>query len=475
MRKSRIFLYVILFVILLGIFYFWMVKPANDQSTTTTSISNNQVIDEAFQLIRKEAVFAKKENILVEGAIRGMAEALEDPHSSYLTKEEAVAQESSLAEERVGIGVEITLSGGKFVVVSPLKDSPAYRAGLKPQDEIVRVNGERLDGKSMAELVKLLSGEKGTSLKMTVYRSSEERHVELHMKREVIAMHTVSSEVYEVEDFSIGIVTISIFGEKTGEEWAKQTKALVDRGIDGLLIDVRGNPGGYLYSVSSIVSTLLENGKTFAYMQDANGVLEMLNTENKEKPYLNKIPAVLLQNGGSASASEVLAGALKDNNRAMIVGETSYGKGTVQESHPLSNGGKLKISTHKWLTPKQEWIHHKGIQADLEVEPEELYTMDIKYPHGEFRVGDFGEEIKYVQNVLGALGYNIGRKDGYFDEDTMDGVEKYRQERSLEPSSDIDDALFQSLSKTLMEYKTRKENDKQLQMGISYLVHEMKK
>ena len=433
------------------------------------------MIDEAYQLIKKEAVFAKKEDILVEGAIRGMTEALEDPHSTYLTHEEAMAHESSLAEERVGIGVEITSSGGKFVVVSPLKDSPAYKAGLKPLDEIVRVNGERVDGKSMSELVRMLGGEKGTTVKMTVYRPSEERHVELHMKRETIAMHTVTSELLEVDDYSLGIVTISIFGEKTGEEWKKQTKALVDRGIDGLLIDVRGNPGGYLFSVSSIISTLLDNGKTFAYMQDAKGVLEMLNTESQEAPYINKIPAVLLQNGGSASASEVLAGALKDLNRAMIIGETSYGKGTVQETHPLSNGGKLKITTHKWLTPKQEWIHHKGIEADLKVEPEELFTMDLKYPQGHFRVGDYSEEIKYAQQVLAALGYNVVQKNGYYDEDTMDAVEKYRKERSLEPNQEMDEAFFQSLSKTLSDYKARKENDKQLQMGISYLIHELKK
>ena len=462
----------ILFIVLLGIAYI-LFRTTPEKVPAT--VSDSHVIDEAYQLIKKEAVFAKKEDILVEGAIRGMTEALEDPHSTYLTQEEAVAHESSLAEERVGIGVEITSSGGKFVVVSPLKDSPAYKAGLKPLDEIVRVNGERVDGKSMSDLVKMLGGEKGTTVKMTVYRPSEERHVELHMKRETIAMHTVTSELLEVDDYSLGVVTISIFGEKTGEEWKKQTKALVDRGIDGLLIDVRGNPGGYLFSVSSIISTLLENGQTFAYMQDAKGVLEMLNTESQEAPYINKIPAVLLQNGGSASASEVLAGALKDLDRAMIIGETSYGKGTVQETHPLSNGGKLKITTHKWLTPKQEWIHHKGIEADLKVEQEELFTMDLKYPQGHFRVGDYSEEIKYAQQVLAALGYNIVQKNGYYDEDTMDAVEMYRKERSLEANKEMDNAFFQSISKTITEYKARKENDKQLQMGISYLIHELKK
>ncbi len=450
----------------------WLGKSSKSGQET---VSSSQVIDEAFDLIKKEAVFSKNDKLLVEGAIRGMAEALEDPHSTYLTEQEAKAQEATLAEERVGIGVEIMQSGGKFIVVAPIKDSPAYRAGLKPQDEIVRVDGERLSTRSMSELVQLLSGEKGTTVKMTVYRASENRHVELHMKREVIAMHTVSSEVLEVDDRSIGVVTISIFGEKTGEEWEKQTKSLIERGVDALVVDVRGNPGGYLFSVSSIIGTLLNQGTTFAYMENAKGVLEMLNTTNNSEPYLNKLPVALLQNGGSASASEVLSGALKDNKRAMIIGETSFGKGTVQETHPLSNGGKLKISTHKWLTPKQTWIHHKGIEADLKVEQDELFLMDIKYYHGEFHEGDYGEEIKYIQEVLGALGYNISRQDGFFDEDTGEAIKEYREDSKIAVTTGADEALFQSLTKSITEYKARKENDQQLQMGISYLIHTLNK
>ncbi|MER2260619.1 MAG: S41 family peptidase [Psychrobacillus sp.] len=473
MRKNRIILFGFILVVVLVLGYLWMSRTPSESEKK--NVSSSQVIDEAYELIKQEAVFSKNEKLLVEGAIRGMAEALEDPHSSYLTKEEAETQESSLAEERVGIGVEIMNSGGKFVVVAPIKDSPAYKAGLKPQDEIVRVNSDRVDGKSMAELVRLLSGDKGSSLKMTIYRPSENRHVELHMKRETIALHTVSSEVLEVDGKSLGIVTISIFGEKTAEEWEKQTKALVERGINGLVVDVRGNPGGYLFSVSSIIGTLLQNGSTFAYMQDAKGVLEPLNTVNKDTPYLNKLPVVLLQNGGSASASEVLAGALKDNNRAMIVGETSFGKGTVQETHPLSNGGKLKISTHKWLTPKQQWIHHKGIEADLKVEQDELFSTDIKYYHGEFHQGDYGDEIKYVQQVLAGLGYNLSRKDGYFDENTVEAVDKYREVQKLEVNSKLDETFFQDLTTTINEYKARKENDQQLQMGVSYIIHSLNK
>ena len=153
MRKSRFFLYGLLVVVILGIGYMWLMKPS---ATEQKNVSNSQVIDEAFQLIKKEAVFSKNEKLLVEGAIRGMADALDDPHSTYLTKEEAANQEASLAEERVGIGAEIMLSEGKFVVVAPLKDSPAFKAGLKSQDEIVRVNEERVEGKSMTELMQVI-------------------------------------------------------------------------------------------------------------------------------------------------------------------------------------------------------------------------------------------------------------------------------------------------------------------------------
>ncbi len=472
MHKNRIFLYVTLLIIILGIGYLWMNKSSK---TGQEAVSSSQVIDEAFDLIKKEAVFNKNDKLLVEGAIRGMAQALEDPHSTYLTEEEAKVQEATLAEERVGIGVEIMQSGGKFIVVAPIKGSPAYRAGLKPQDEIVRIDGERLNASTMSELVQLLSGEKGSTVNMTVYRASENRHVELHIKREIISQQTVSSEVIEVDDHSIGIVSISIFGEKTGEEWAKQTGSLVERGIDALVIDVRGNPGGYLFSVSSVVGTLLNPGATFAYMQNADGVLEMLNTNSNSVSYLNKLPVVLLQNGGSASASEVLAGALKDNKRAMIIGETSFGKGTVQETHPLSNGGKLKISTHKWLTPKQTWIHHKGIEADVKVEQDELYLMDQKFFRGQFKEGDYGEEVKYVQQVLGALGYNVARKDGFFDKNTGEVIKQYREESKIAVNEEMDDVLFQSISKTITTYKERKENDQQLQMGIGYLIHTLNK
>ncbi|MEG0258992.1 MAG: S41 family peptidase, partial [Lysinibacillus sp.] len=380
MRKIRLF-YMILIICLLSVggWYLWGgLQKEEVQKSDKTSI---EAINEAMHLIEGESVYSTGKEKLIEGAIRGMADAIEDPYSTYYTKEEAAQHRQSLAEERVGVGLEITESGGKFIVVSPVKSSPADRAGIRPLDEIVQVNEERLGGKSMSELMRLIQGEKGTALTIVVFRPSADKHIKVTMEREAISNTTVTSKVVTVDDTSIGYVSISIFGEKTAEEWVAETTKLLRKDVEGIVIDVRDNPGGYLHSVRALISSLLDNQKVFTYMQNGEGAMEPINTDDEgfDKNYvqsMRKMPLVLLQNGGSASASEVLSGALGSLDRASIIGTTSFGKGTVQESWDLTNGGELKLSTNKWLTPKQEWIHGKGIEAELLVEQNELFALE---------------------------------------------------------------------------------------------------
>ncbi|HWI47532.1 MAG TPA: PDZ domain-containing protein, partial [Rummeliibacillus sp.] len=169
-----------------------------------------QSVGEAYELIRKESVHETTEKQLVEGAINGMAGALKDPYSTYYTKEEAKLHREQLSDERVGIGAEITVSQGRFIIVSPVKDSPAEKAGLKPYDEIVQVNGERTDGKTLTELLALIRGEAGTNLKMTVFRPSEDRHVELNMTRAAITQTSVKSKVLVSDSKKIGYISITV-------------------------------------------------------------------------------------------------------------------------------------------------------------------------------------------------------------------------------------------------------------------------
>lgn len=455
---------------------FWSPFQKNQEEK---SISDIPAINEAYARILESSVHPVKSDLLVEGALRGMAETVKDPYSRYLTKEEAKAHKESLADERVGIGLEVMESNGRFIVVTPVKESPAAKAGVKPYDEIVRVNGERMEGKSLSELLKAIKGEKGTKVSLTVFRGDENRHVEVSMKRDSLQIHTVTSELIEKDDLKIGVVTITMFGEKTAEEWEKHTRSLVKREVDGLLVDVRGNPGGYLHSVEAIASTMLDKGATYAYMQDAEGVLEALPVVvQDEDAYINsmrKMPLVLLQDEGSASASEVLSGALKSNKRALIAGMKSFGKGTVQETWDLSNGGEIKLSSHKWLTPSQEWIHGSGIKVDFLVESNELYQLDPQISSGTYRVGDYHEDVAYAQKVLKALGHSISRVDGYFDEDTAKAIDQFNEKETKKTSQEMTPVFFQNLRQKVIAFKSSKKNDDQLQMSIGYLFHAVQK
>ncbi|MEY9971853.1 carboxyl-terminal processing protease [Lysinibacillus sp. RC46] len=436
-------------------------------------------INEALNLIEEKSVYSTKKDALVEGALRGMADAIKDPYSTYYSKEEAEQHRQMLAEERVGIGIELSENNGKFIVVSPVRSSPADKAGMRSLDEIVQVDGVRVDGKTMSELMHLIQGEKGTKVTIVVYRPSEDKHIKMTMERAAISNKTVTSEVVNVENAPIGYVEISLFGEKTANEWVAETSKLLRQDIKGLVIDVRDNPGGYLHSVAALLSTVLEKGKVFAYMQNAEGAMEPLKTESKsfDEKYLQtmyKMPIVVLQNAGSASASEVLSGALKSWGRASLVGVKSFGKGTVQESWSLKNGGELKLSTNKWLTPKREWIHGQGIEANLVVEPNELFAFQMHPLSGKFKEGDMSEEIAYTQNALKKLGFKIARLDGYLDESTEEAVKLYREDKKLKKAEDnynIDTTFFNSLNETLKKYKEDRQNDLQFQMATSFLLH----
>ncbi|OXS77078.1 peptidase S41 [Lysinibacillus sp. KCTC 33748] len=458
-----------------GIYFDWFNLGDNKEPVVTEVDS----INEAMNLIEKKSVYSTKKDALVEGALRGMADAIKDPYSTYYSKEEAEQHRQMLAEERVGIGIELTENNGKFIVVSPVRSSPADKAGMRSLDEIVQVDGTRVEGKKMSELMHLIQGEKGTKVTIVVYRPSEDKHIKMTMERAAISNKTVTSEVVNVENTPIGYVEISLFGEKTANEWVAETSKLLRKDIKGLVIDVRDNPGGYLHSVAALLSTVLENGKVFAYMQNAEGAMEPLKTESKsfDENYLQsmyKIPIVVLQNAGSASASEVLSGALKGWGRASLVGVKSFGKGTVQESWSLKNGGELKLSTNKWLTPKREWIHKQGIEANLVIEQNELFAFQMHPLSGKFKEGDMSEEIAYTQNALKMLGYKIARLDGYLDESTEEAVKLYRDDKKVkkaEGNFNMDTTFFNSLNETLKKYKEDRQNDLQFQMATSFLLH----
>ncbi len=476
MRRSRFLVFAILAVMATGLFLV-LEGCSADKGTRVDSAMKGAfpVIDEAYGLIQENAVYPVDGDRLIEGALRGMADIIGDPYSTYLSEEEAASHRESLAGEKVGIGAEITRSGGRYIIVAPIKGSPAEKAGLQPYDEIVRINGEALGGLTLQDVVKKIRGKEGTALDMTIYRPDLNKHLELKVMREVIPVKTVSAELMEERGTKFGYIALTMFGDETANEWKKATDQLIKGGAEAIIIDVRGNPGGYLRAVGEVAGSLLKDDTVFAYMQNAKGQLTPLTVVPSEKftfdEKLKKMPVVLLQDKGSASASEVLSGALKDLNRGFIIGQTSFGKGTVQDTMELSNGGEMKLSTHKWLTPKETWIHGKGVAVDLASEQDRLFTEHIRFSTDVYAVGDYHEDIAYAQRLLAGLGYKLERNDGYFDEATAVAVHEFRVDAKVSSESIMDRKFFTAIREKVEAYRKDKANDTQLQVAIGYVHH----
>lgn len=471
--KSRLFLFLAFTVLAVTIY-----TAIRHQFTPVEGASELEVVEELYTLIEEQSVYDLDSGALVEGALRGMASAIEDPYSTYYSKEEAAIHKASLAGEKVGIGIEMSESNGKFLVISPVKSSPAEKAGIRPYDEIVQIDDVRLDGKTMGEVMKLMQGKAGEEVTLVLYRPSLERHIKVAVERAEMKNDTVEWEVLEVEGVQIGHITITLFAENTVEQWLEALTKLMDKDIEGLVVDVRDNPGGYLHSVAGIISTLGEENRIFAYMQDANGHLEPVQTvkvEGLEKlnKAVSKLPIVVLQNEGSASASEVFSAAMQSWGTGTLIGTTSFGKGTVQESWNLGNGGQVKLSTNKWLTPKEVWVHGKGVKPDVEAEQHPLYEVEFVPVRGNFEVGEFSEEVAYAQKVLHAFGFHVTRQDGYFDDTTQEAIIEFRERYDLAEGDSLDELFFEKLQEQVTLYKNKKENDLQLQMSVSYLMHQL--
>ena len=476
MRRNR-FLLLGLFAALMVCVGLVLEACGTSEDGKTNATGKFSVIDEAYEVITGNAVYPLKDEDLIEGALRGMTDVIGDPYSTYLTQEEAASHKESLASERVGIGAEITRTNGKFIIVSPVKGSPSEKAGLLPYDELVQIDGDRVDGMTLKEVVKKIRGKKGTTVKLTVYRPEAGKHVELSIERDAIAVQTVSSEMIEDRGKKIGYISLNMFGEESAKEWEAATELLVKEGAEALLIDVRGNPGGYLHAVGAIAGSMLPEDTVFAYMEDVKGQLTPLVTEQPEgieyNPKVTILPIALMQDKGSASASEVLSGALQDLGRGFIIGTTSFGKGTVQETMELSNGGEVKLSTHKWLTPKEKWIHTEGIPADLEVEQSSVFSEHFRVIAETYKQEEFHDDVAYAQRVLTALGYETGRKDGFFDENTAKALAQFMDKEEIETTGDMDAAFFQALKASAEAYRADRANDKQFSMAIGYLHHEL--
>lgn len=297
---------------------------------------------------------------LEDGLKEGMVKAAGDPYTEYLSAEKSKEFDDQLSGSFEGIGAELNKEEDRIVIVSPIAGFPAEKAGLKPGDTLSKINGETAFDLSITDAVKKIRGPKGTSVKLDVIRDG--KPLTFDITRDQINTPSVK---WEVKDGNIGVITISRFGEDTADLTRQAAEEFKSKNVKGVVLDMRGNPGGLLEASVRVSSLWLPNGKTILQEKRNDKVVKTYNASGNAT--LLGIPTVVLIDEGSASASEITAGALKDNNVASIIGEKSYGKGSVQELRHLSSGGVLKVTIARWYTPNNRNIDKEGIEPDQTV------------------------------------------------------------------------------------------------------------
>ena len=306
---------------------------------------------------------------LMQGAIKGMLESLDDPHSSYFTKEELKSFQEDIKGKYVGVGMVIQKKVNEpLLVVSPIEDGPAYKVGIKPKDKITEIDGESTYTLTSEECTKRLKGKANTTVKVKVFREINNTTKVFELKREVIELKYVKSKMLDNE---IGYLRLTQFGDNVYDDMKKSLENLQAKGMKALVLDLRSNPGGELSQSIKIASMFIDKGRIVSTKQKA----AKEKIYQREGKYFGDFPLVVLINGGSASASEIVSGALKDHKRAVLVGEKTFGKGSVQTLLPLPDGDGIKITIAKYYTPSGETIDGTGIEPDTKVEDKDYYLI----------------------------------------------------------------------------------------------------
>ena len=380
---------------------------------------------EVFARIKSDYVEPIDDKALLENAIRGMLSGL-DPHSTYLVPDDYQELQAGTSGEFGGLGIEVGMEDGFVKVIAPIDDTPAQRAGVEAGDLVIRLDDTPVKGMSLPEAVKLMRGEPGTDIVLTIVREGVDRPIRITITRDVIHVTSVRSRSLEP---GYGYVRISQFQLRTGESLREEVGKLReeagdDDGLKGVVLDLRNNPGGVLNAAVSVSDAFLDEGiivYTDGRMNDAK-----LTFNAKGSDILDGIPLVVLVNAGSASASEIVAGALQDHGRAVIMGEKTFGKGSVQTILPLENGSALKLTTARYYTPSGSSIQARGIVPDIPLDRVRVSRVDG---------GQGVQESDLVRHL---------ESEG--EEDDFEAARQTQQEARELPLAQRDFALYEALN-----------------------------
>ncbi len=299
---------------------------------------------------------------LLQGAIAGMVSAAGDPYTSYFSPDDNQSFNDELSGTFEGVGMELGSKSGKLVVIAPLEDSPAAKAGILAGDQIVAIDGKDASKMTIADAVSKVRGKAGTKIKLQLLRSGKDKPLDLELTRAKINVKSIKHKI----EGDTAIINITRFGDTTKQEWDDIVNELSTKGIKKIVLDLRNDPGGRLDTAIYIGGDFLTTKDVVVQQEDSDGKRQQFNSDKEGRLQGDKV--VVLINKGSASASEIVTGALRDHKKATTLGETSFGKGTVQAVNDLKDGSGLHITIAKWLTPKGDWIHGKGITPDIKID-----------------------------------------------------------------------------------------------------------
>jgi carboxyl-terminal processing protease len=392
---------------------------------------------ESLSLVKKNYVEEVKEKDLVYGAIKGMLSSL-DPHSSFMPPEVFNEMKVDTKGEFGGLGIQIGIKDKILTIIAPIEDTPAYRAGVKAGDKIIKIEDESTKDISLHDAVSKLRGKPGTAVTITIVRKGLDKPKEITIVRDIIEIKSVKSKV--IED-NIGYVKLTQFQQKTASELKKALKELSKKEINALILDLRNNPGGLLRGAVDVTSQFLPDGKLVVYIKGRDGKKTEFKTDNG-KPF--DFPMVILVNEGSASASEIVAGAMQDWGKSIVLGTQTFGKGSVQTVIPLSDGSALRLTTARYYTPKGRTIQTTGITPDIIVK---LEAKNGEKTHLVLREKDLDKHLENEKTEK--------------DKEIEDKKDKDDKETKKEDEEDRDMAAFPG--------KVEEEDDNQLQRAIDLL------
>lgn len=393
-------------------------QPANDNKEASADSNDTyrqlSLFGDVFERVRAQYVEPVTDEDLVKNALNGMLTSL-DPHSSYLTEKDFADMRVQTSGEFGGLGIEVTMADGFVKVVSPIDDTPASKAGVKAGDFIVAIDGETVMGLSLNDAVDKMRGKVGTKIKLTIQREGTPEPIEMELSRDIIRIQSVK---HRIEQEDVGYIRISTFNQNTQSALESAISDIKKKGGDkviGYVIDLRNNPGGLLDQAISVSDSFLDKGEIVS----TRGRNEQDTQRDNATPgdLINGKPIIVLINGGSASASEIVAGALQDHRRALILGTQSFGKGSVQTVIPLPGHGAMRLTTARYYTPSGRSIQAMGIEPDIKVEQATIQEIDTS---GRLREGDLrralendtGDNIKIIKKPTPEVKTEDGEKTG---------------------------------------------------------------